>query len=148
VPPVRRAPLRAELAVVTGLRTRRRRRLLPDVAVVDNGASSERRRAGGAAPRVAPPPPLLDGLVDERDEPLHRRLYLEERKWSGQAKTPRCFILLVSGKWEIGSRAAAACARWLVCSFSNSFTFRRRIRFDPGPAVFSCVCRLPVATVW
>ena len=30
------------------------------------------RRAGGVAPRVvAPGPPLLDGLVDERDEPLH-----------------------------------------------------------------------------
>ena len=46
---------------------------VPGAAVLHAGAEPAAvRRPGGAAPRVAPRPPLLDGLVDERDEPLHR----------------------------------------------------------------------------
>jgi hypothetical protein len=67
--PLRRRP-RRRLATGGGLPL-----LLLQVprAVLHAGPEAAARRAGGVAPRVvvAPGPPLLDGLVDERDEPLH-----------------------------------------------------------------------------
>lgn len=69
--PLRRRP-RRRLATGGGLPL-----LLLQVprAVLHAGPEPAARRAGGVAPRVvvavAPGPPLLDGLVDERDEPLH-----------------------------------------------------------------------------